>query len=162
MMRTGWMTTLLALSLSSLAGCAAETAPMLEEAAVELATTAERGAWEAAVPGCEDVRGDDLRLVTCEGESELGCVVDGAGQVLCVDALDLLFEEIAAFELPSHASDPSPQPSVVAVRAALAPRRDPTPTPLVRAQRADPTPTPLTEPDADAEHDPTPTPMMEP
>lgn len=159
MKRLGWITTLLAVSLA--VGCAAETAPPLE-AAAELETTADREAWEAAPPGCEDVDGDDLRLVTCEGESELGCVVDRAGEVLCVDALDLLFEEVAPFTLPSHASDPSPQPSVVAQRASLAPRRDPTPTPLVRPQRADPTPTPLTEADSDGEHDPTPTPMIEP
>ncbi|MFK7990810.1 MAG: hypothetical protein AB8I08_32625 [Sandaracinaceae bacterium] len=158
MMRMGWIT-LLALAV----GCAAGTPDTaIEEASVELEATAEREAWEAAAPGCEDVRGDDLRLVTCEGESELGCVIDGAGAVLCVDALDLLVEEVSPFALAGYTSDPSPQPSVVAHQASLGPRRDPTPTPLVRAQRADPTPTPLTEADTDPEHDPTPTPMMEP
>jgi cell division septation protein DedD len=157
MKRIGWF-----FALSLMVGCAAETTEPtpLADTSVELSSAADRVAWEAAPPGCEDVAGEGLRLIGCEGETELGCVVDGAGDVLCVDSLDLLMEEIEPLDLRRFNSDPSPQPSVVAHRASLRPR-DPTPTPIVRAHRADPTPTPMTEPDTDPEHDPTPTPMVE-
>lgn len=136
----------------------------------------ERARWEAAEAGCEDVILVGVTLYACEGEPLLGALVDESGDVRCVDAMDVLVEDLR-LATPTNplADDPSPQPSrpgglpyrpisgsttgrpaVSTATRAGGFREDPTPTPVVWA---DPTPTPITDPDR---RDPTPTPVVEP
>ncbi|MCA9605392.1 MAG: hypothetical protein KC619_07345 [Myxococcales bacterium] len=176
-----------ALLLVLASGCAAEVTrldnPTLD---AELATQGlhqvSRAEWEAAPAGCEDAPLWQLHLAGCEGEPTLGALLDDDGEVICVDALGMLREELAAAPTGPLTADPSPQPSypgAITVREArpiqgtvpTATHEDPTPTPVVQAD--DPTPTPVTNPDVlffqglpmvermPDEEDPTPTPTTE-
>lgn len=141
-----------------------------------------RAEWESAPAGCEDAPLWDLHLAGCEGEPALGALLDQDGEVVCVDALGVLREELAAAPAGPLAADPSPQPSypgAMGIRNArpvrgtvpTSSRPDPTPTPVVQAD--DPTPTPVTNPDLllrqgvpfvermPDEEDPTPTPTTQ-
>jgi len=148
------------------------------------------GQWEHAEAGCEDAP-EDLALFRVQDQPLLGALVDGEGEVVCVDAIAVLVDEL---ELAGAlAADPSPQPShpgtagtqhaYIAYTSAETSETpsaegateggthsDPTPTPTVYA---DPTPTPVINPDWASqplprmierdpdEEDPTPTPTME-
>jgi len=173
--------------LLALAGCAGDPALYADGAvAASGRPVVARDRWEPAAAGCEDVPRPTADLFACEGEPELGALVDEAGEVLCVDAMSILDEALPRPRGPDPlAYDPSPQPSLSGVgatpvsgssaaptaTAANGARADPTPTPVVRAdpdpQRADgptlldPTPTPVVQPERDPE-DPTPTPTTDP
>lgn len=121
-------TLILALSIL-LGGClgdpdlGASSAPLDEAPTID---AVDRPTWERAAPGCEDVDLDGLRIAACDGETLLGALVSSHG-VVCVDALSLLREEIAA-----HA----PEAPTLA---------DPTPTPALPLGHWYPTPTPVLE-----------------
>lgn len=176
---------LCALFFAASAGCAVDVArlddPTLDgDLAGAGLHQVSRAEWEAAPAGCEDAPFAELHLAGCEGEPTLGALLDSTGKVVCVDALSVLRDELAAAPEDSLAADPSPQPSrpppvnLAAARpiqsqvSMKSTRGDPTPTPVVQG---DPTPTPVTNPDLfvyrpermerPPEEDPTPTPTME-
>lgn len=98
---------LLALSIS---GCAGD--PLVALDPPEREERVARAEWEVAPPGCEGVEARGLRLAVCEGEPLLGALVDGEGDVRCVDSFSLLRLELSATQpFDPVAGDPSPQPN---------------------------------------------------
>ena len=98
---------LLALSVS---GCIGDPLVALDPAEPDI--TVERVEWEPAPAGCEGVDAKALRLAACEGEPLLGALIDGRGEVHCVDSFSLLQLELSPTEsIDPVAGDPSPQPN---------------------------------------------------
>jgi hypothetical protein len=100
---------IVALALSA-AGCIGD--PLAALAPPEPDVSVERASWESAPAGCEDADAPGLKVATCDGEPLLGALVDGQGEVHCVDALSLLQAELGPTEpFDPRAGDPSPQPN---------------------------------------------------
>ncbi|MBX3271330.1 MAG: hypothetical protein KF729_13780 [Sandaracinaceae bacterium] len=172
----------LVLAIALGTGCALDVATPEDLAAfsaVEGLALVPRADWERAPAGCEGAAVASLRLAGCEGEPALGALVDGAGAVVCVDALGALYAQLRATATPSALpSDPSPQPShpePLLQGNALHPISAESPPPMPLSARPvvtrDPTPTPVIDerllarlgragsgPDKE---DPTPTPTTE-
>jgi len=68
--------------------------------------TIERGTWERALAGCEDLDRAHTEIFAAADEPLLGVLVSLRGSVLCVDSMSLLARE----RLQETREDPTPTP----------------------------------------------------
>ncbi len=90
-------------------GCAGDPDLAAVSATITQRAPVERLQWERAPAGCEDVI--SLAVIRpCVDAPALGALVDGAGRVLCVDAISTLEEERGPGPTVGATWDPTPTP----------------------------------------------------